>query len=85
MKTLMLTIVVAGLLPTSVFALCFEPSAPYCASSYGPFDSEWEFDSCRRDMDTYLDELQEHVQCVQDDAMDQYQDAVDSFNRRAGG
>ena len=78
-------------------AYCSAPSAPYCATSYSDFSDEHEFDSCKRDMDSYQDEVNSHLECLQrevDDAVSQakrdseeaiseYNDAVESFNRRA--
>lgn len=78
---------------------CSEPSAPYCATSYGAFEDQYEFDRCKREMEDYESEVNEYIQCIQDeldratsdgkssaeDATSQYNDAVSSFNRRARG
>lgn len=101
-------------------AYCMRPSAPSCASSYGSFDDEWEFDRCKRDVENFQSEIESFIQCKQteiDEANDkaqdaareaeeaaseaetvasdakrdvnqvssEYNDAVRSFNRRAGG
>ena len=106
--------------PSPVLAYCFEPSAPHCASSYLEFSDEYEFDRCKREMQTYADEVETSNQCRQDEvqeladtaeeearqarqaadeydseaqdasgdidrAVSAYNDAVQSFNRRAGG
>ncbi|MFV0798931.1 hypothetical protein OHI65_08545 [Brucella sp. MAB-22] len=77
-------------LPGSAFAYCSKPSAPSCASSFGSFDDEWEFDRCKREMESYQSEVEDFAQCVQrqakddiDEAVSEYEDAVSSFNRRA--
>ena len=106
--------------PSSAFAYCFEPSAPYCASTYMEFSDEYEFDRCKREMETYASEVETFTQCRQDEvqeladtaeeearqarqaadeyeseaqdasgdidrAVSDYNDAVQAFNRRAGG
>lgn len=99
--------------PTMVFAYCSEPSAPYCASSYGRFDDEYQFSSCKREMESYQSEVEDFQQCHKrqvdeanetarqatseaediarkarneiDEAVSDYNDAVRSFNNRAGG
>lgn len=75
--------------PTLAHA-CYEPTAPYCAERYGAFDDEWEFNRCKREMESYRDEVESFISCVSNeaeqqsqDAIDEYEDAVDSFNRRA--
>lgn len=83
----------------SAYAYCYEPSAPYCATQYGEFSDESDFDSCRRKMGYYADEVDTYTSCrtdeaneaVQDakqdseDALSTFNDAVRSFNRRADG
>ena len=69
-----------------------EPSAPSCASRYGSFDDEWEFDRCKRDMENYRDEVESFIQCNNDEihrahqaseeAASEYSEAVDGFNKR---
>lgn len=73
-------------------AACFEPSAPYCAERYDAFDDEWEFDRCKREMENYRDEVESYISCVSNeaerqsqDAIYEYENAVDSFNQRARG
>ena len=75
---------------------CYEPSAPYCSSSYMEFEDEWEYDSCVREMESYRDDVESYVSCNNDEAeqavqepgdknqraLDEYEDAVASFNRR---
>ncbi|MCM2432117.1 hypothetical protein [Agrobacterium rosae] len=99
--------------PNAAFAYCSEPSAPYCASSYGRFDDEYQFSSCKREMESYQSEVEDFQQCRKrqvdeandtarratseaedvarkarneiDEAVSNYNDAVRSFNSRAGG
>lgn len=95
MQTITRLIAIATLtmaLTGPAFAFCSEPSAPYCASGYSDFTDQYEFDRCKRDMESYRDEVESFIQCSQreiDDlsrkasnASDEYNSAVSSFNRR---
>ena len=69
-------------------AFCSKPDAPYCASSYGKFDDQYDFDRCKREMESYKSEVEDFMSCLRretDEAVSDYNDAVESFNRRAGG
>ncbi|MEF3133026.1 hypothetical protein OS035_16325 [Rhizobium sp. 268] len=84
---------------SDVFAYCSEPSAPSCASSYGGFDDEWDFDRCKREMDSYKDDVERFIGCNNDEAeaavrkarddnesaTSEYNGAVEDFNKRATG
>ncbi|MBR2686699.1 MAG: hypothetical protein IKE42_02510 [Aquamicrobium sp.] len=65
---------------------CYEPSVPACASGYGAFDDEDDFRSCKSDMENYQSEVEEYLSCLKkssNETLDDYNAAVDSFNRRA--
>ena len=78
---------------------CSEPSVPYCASKYGAFDDQDEFRRCKSEMESYQSEAQDFLSCVKREAddvlsslkrksdrvIDEYNGAVESFNRRARG
>jgi hypothetical protein len=71
---------------TSANAYCSPPSAPSCAMRYGAFDSQDDFDRCKRQMSSYQSEAQDYLSCVRregDNAIEEYNSAVESFNRRA--
>jgi hypothetical protein len=82
---------------SSAFAFCIKPSAPYCATSFGDFTDQWEFDRCKREMESYQDDVQRYLNCRNDEAqtaveearednnraLNEYNDAVESFNNRA--
>ena len=88
MRALVLT-VSAYLSTTSAFAFCIEPNAPgiwgspsppYC---YDNICSQWEVDAYRRDVEAYIDRLQNFVdeaeyyaQCEADAAVDEWNDFV---------
>jgi hypothetical protein len=69
-----------------VFADCYQPSSPPCATRYGAFDDQDDFEQCKRKMTNYKSEVESFLSCRQDDAeqaRSQYNSAVESFNRRA--
>ncbi|MFI5410146.1 hypothetical protein [Kaistia sp. UC242_56] len=84
---------IAAGLSAPAYASCYEPSAPYCASSYGDFDDQYEFDRCRREMQNYQSEVENYLSCVEGEmkrlrysaetVTSDFNSAVASFNRRA--
>jgi hypothetical protein len=73
---------------TSANAYCSAPSAPSCATRYGAFDSEDDFDRCKRQMSSYKSEVEDYLSCLRreaDSTIEEYNSAVESFNRRARG
>lgn len=69
-------------------AFCTKPDAPYCAASFGAFDDRSDFESCRSEMESYKSNVEEFLSCQKresDSAVSDYNDAVESFNRRARG
>jgi hypothetical protein len=84
---LIFTVAVVGA-ATPAFSACSEPAAPYCSTKYGPFDDEDEFHRCKSEMESYQSEAQDFVSCMKrksDSIIQEYNNAVDSFNRRARG
>ena len=74
--------------PASAYLYCSEPSAPRCLAGYSSFDSQDDFDTCRRQMVRYKDEVETYVSCLVDaanSAKSEYGDAVKKFNRKAQG
>ena len=90
--------ILASCWTTHAAAFCSEPSAPFCASSFGAFSDQWDFDRCKSEMESYKDDVERFMQCNADEAEEaarkardeneeaasEYSDAVASFNRRAG-
>ena len=67
---------------------CSKPDAPYCAATYGKFDDESDFDQCKIEMESYKSDVEEFLVCQKhesQEAIDDYNEAVESFNRRARG
>ncbi|MGI8853420.1 MAG: hypothetical protein ACR2GC_09060 [Methyloceanibacter sp.] len=48
----------------SASAFCSEPDAPYCALRYGPFDDEYDFDRCKREMELYRNDVEDFLDCT---------------------
>lgn len=66
-----------------VFAYCSEPSAPFCATSYSEFQDQDEFDRCKREMEYYQGEVEDHFQCLQRDLNQTISDATNEAKRKA--
>ena len=80
-------LILFGLQPVAAF-YCSEPDKPYCVDGYGKFDDEWEYRSCRSELENFKSETEEFVECLKqaaDEARDEYREAVAAFNRRARG
>lgn len=78
------------LTPSIASAYCSEPSSPYCADRFGKFDDEYDFQRCRSEMESYSSDVEMYVSCIvreaendRSKAINAYNDAVESFNRRA--
>ena len=70
------------------YAYCSKPDAPYCASQYGKFDDQYDFDRCKREVESFKSEVEDFLSCQRREnqqAIDDYNEAVESFNRRARG
>lgn len=77
-----LALVICG----DVHAYCFEPSAPSCATGYGAFNDEWEFNSCKSEMENFESEVEEFGQCKQrevDEANEEAEEAAEQARREA--
>lgn len=70
-------------------AFCFEPndSPPSCVDQLfdDSFKSDWEFSSCKREVESYTSELSDWVQCVNNEAEERAEEAVKKFNCKAEG
>jgi len=67
-------------------AYCSKPDAPFCATRYGSFDDHDDFDRCKREVEHYQSEVEDFLSCLKresSEAISDYNDAVESFNRRA--
>jgi hypothetical protein len=88
MRAVLMALPVLVLTSAAANAYCSPPSAPSCATRYGAFDDQDDFDRCKRQMSSYQSEAQDYLSCMRresDSAVEEYNSAVDSFNRRARG
>ena len=58
---------------------CEVPEPPSCVSQPGSFEGQDEEDDCQRQLSSYHEEVQTHLQCV----LDEYNAAVKEFDRRS--
>ncbi len=86
-----LTSMASILVPISgahAFLYCSEPTEPYCLDGSGYFDDRWAFDSCRNDVEQFVREAEDYVDCLEDEqseVIDQANKAIERFNCRAEG
>ncbi|MCF1708729.1 hypothetical protein L0V05_07870 [Tabrizicola sp. J26] len=63
-----LTCVVAFTLPTAAVANCSEPgSEPFCLDDDDSFRSEDEFESCRWEVENFVEEVTDFAECQQEE------------------
>lgn len=75
-------IAVVSVIAGPAIAYCSEPSAPSCATRYGSFDDEGDFDTCRRKMTSYRSEVEQFISC-QNDEIRKARAAADDEVRKA--
>jgi hypothetical protein len=71
---------------SAAVAACSEPEAPACASWFDQFDTPYDLQSCKQDMENYKDEADEYGKCLKDlaDKMEKKAKKVgEDFERRA--
>jgi len=62
------------------------PVPPDCASTGFQFADEYDFDSCRSDMEEYRRKISGYSDCLvseQKQAIEQFNETVESFNQKA--
>lgn len=67
---------------------CFEPDPPSCIDRYGTFDDEWSFDRCRRDVESYVEEVSTFRDCLaqwHEAVGDEAAATIERFNCKARG
>jgi hypothetical protein len=73
---------------TTAIASCYKPDAPSCATDYGAFDDQFDFDNCKSEMESFKGDVESFLECQKresQEAVDDYNDAIRSFNNRAQG
>lgn len=72
-----------GVLCVGAFGMCFEPMEPSCIGSSYTYQNEYSFNSCKNDLQYYLNELNSYVRCVANEASEKADEAISEFNSRA--
>lgn len=80
-----LALLAATTLSSTAFAFCYQPQEPYCINSPGTFQDNWAFQSCKSEVERYLNSLDDYVRCVSNEAQQSASTIVDRFNCRAAG
>lgn len=78
-------IAAAGTSYARVYGNCQEPRTPFCLSQYGAFESDYQYKDCKRDIENYIDELNQWADCVSGKAEDSRQESIKKFNCRVDG
>lgn len=86
MRSLLLAAALLGLTSAAyAYDSCSEPDRPSCTNRYGPFDDEYDFDRCKRQVENFRTEVTGYVDCLKEnseEAISEFNDAVSGFNRR---
>ena len=67
---------------------CSEPTEPSCISMLAISRDEFSFDTCRSEVESYLDEVRDYQQCLRDEINEKTDEAnrvVEQFNCYAQG
>ncbi|WP_454656840.1 hypothetical protein [Bosea beijingensis] len=81
-----LSLLAAPAMAEAASVYCSSTSAPSCASRFGKFDDEDDFARCKRQIEAFRSETEEMLRCLQssrEEALNEFNEAVESFNRRA--
>ena len=68
---------------------CYKPTIPMCVENYyGNFNSKSDFEMCKMEVENYLRDLQEYIQCLEDEineAIEEQNKVIKKFNCKARG
>lgn len=82
--TLLITIFSISASAQSYF--CSRPDKPYCVDSFQRFRDQSEFENCKFEVEEYLNNIREYVECLERekaDAINESEAVIQSFNNRA--
>jgi hypothetical protein len=71
---------------SSAAAACKKPEPPACTSWHDQFNSAYDLDGCKRDLEYYEDEVKDFGECVKKEgeaAEKELKRAAEDFERRA--
>jgi hypothetical protein len=83
-----LALAVSASPPASGQMLCTAPVEPFCINRFGTFDDDWSFRSCRRDVETYREEVRAYLSCLrleEERIISEVNRVIERFNCRARG
>ena len=66
-----------------LFAFCIEPSMPYCVDSFGDFDDDYDFQTCKGGLESYLKDSNDYLQCIA--TKTKAKEVISKFNCKASG
>lgn len=79
----------ANLHAYNLYDTCPEPDEepPTCTENYyhDAFTDEWELLDCQRDVEYYIDELNEWVECVRNEAEERAETSIEKLECKASG
>lgn len=92
-RVIAMSVVLVGvLLATETYAFCYKPDPPYCIDAFGTFESDWSFNNCKSEVESYLSETDEYVSCIvrkaqrdSEEAQSEADDTIERFNCKAKG
>lgn len=64
---------------------CSEPQKPHCVMYADRFQSQHEFDMCKHDVERFVDDWKDYIDCVSDNASDEIDETIRKFNCMARG
>ena len=67
-------------------AYCSEPSAPFCVNSFGTYDDEWSFERCKSQVESYISDVEDYIDCLDREKIDVTDEAnktIERFNCKA--
>ena len=68
---------------------CYKPTIPMCVENYyGNFNSKSDFEMCKREVENYLGDLQDYIQCLEkeiNEAIEEQNEVIKKFNCKARG
>lgn len=74
--------------PSYATFYCTAPSEPFCLRMSYTYDNEHSFDSCRRSMLNYQEDVVDYQQCLEEEyqrALEELEEAIEHWNCRASG
>ena len=71
-----------------ITSICIAPRPPYCTDTTRAFEDQMSFNSCKRDVEGYLSDVDRYVDCLRENqrnAISESKEVVNRFNCHARG